>query len=65
MHNVNLDLLRAANRPDDPHGHHREEHLADLRAARRRRWLDRLARLRALIPRRPAPAPQACPEQPS
>jgi hypothetical protein len=63
MHNVNLDLLRAATRQADPHAHHRAAHLADLRAARRRRWQDRIARLRALFAQSPAPVPQACPEQ--
>ncbi|WP_374434360.1 hypothetical protein [Tabrizicola sp.] len=59
MHGVNLDLLRAASRPADPHAHHLADHLADRRAARRQRWLDRLARLRALLHR---PAPVARPE---
>lgn len=58
MHGVNLDLLRAASRPADPHAHHVADHLADLRAARRQRWLDRLARLRAFFNRH-APSAQA------
>lgn len=52
MHGVNLDLLRAATRRDDPHAHHRAEHLETLRATRRQRWLDRVARLRALFAHR-------------
>jgi hypothetical protein len=45
MHGVNLDLLRIA--PRSPHAQHRAEHLAALRAARRQRWTDALARLSA------------------
>lgn len=59
MHSVNLDLLRAAPRQADPHAHHRETHLAELRTSRRQRWQDRLARLRTLIAHRPTPAPHA------
>lgn len=62
MHSVNLDLLRATTPKDDPHAHHRAAHLADLRAARRLLWQDRIARLRALIARRPAHAPHTCPD---
>ena len=47
MHGVNLDLLRTA--PHCPHAHHRAEHLATLRAARRQRWSDALARLAARV----------------
>jgi hypothetical protein len=59
MHSVNLDLLHASARhhpdghPKDPHAHHRAEHLASLRAARRSRWrayLDRIRRAFALSP---------------
>lgn len=60
MHSVNVDLLRAATHRTDLHAHHRAAHLADLRAARRQRWQDRIARLRALCALLPAPAPQTC-----
>ena len=68
MHGVNLDLLRTGphhsdGRPKDPHAHHRAELLALQRATRRQRWLDRIARLRAVFIRQSAPAPQACPER--
>ena len=66
MHSVNLDLLRAAvSRQRDPYAHHKAEHLANLRAARRQRWLDSLARLCALFARHSAPIVQPCPERPS
>lgn len=66
MNSVNLDLLRAgARRHADPHAHHKAEHLANLRAARRQRWLDSLARLCALFARHSAPTVQPCPERPS
>ena len=64
MNGVNLDLLRAAvSRHGDPHAHHRAEHLANLRAARRQRWLDRIVRLRSLLAQRPAKAAHPCPNQ--
>ncbi|WP_137110024.1 hypothetical protein [Rhodobacter sp. SY28-1] len=63
MHGVNLDLLRATVRPTDRHAHHKSDHLADLREARRQHWLDRFARVRALFDQHRAPAPQPCPEQ--
>ena len=50
MHSVNLDLLHAVarrhadGRPLDLHAHHRAEHLAALRAARRRFWVQILSR---------------------
>lgn len=47
MHGVNLDLLRQA--PRSPHAHHRAEHLATLRAARRQRWTAALNRLAARV----------------
>lgn len=65
MHSVNLDLLRAATRPADPHAHHRSDHLDDLRIARHQRWRNRLARLRSLLRRPPVTTRQPCPEQTS
>lgn len=67
MHGVNLDLLRTLphhpdGRPKDPHAHHRAELLTQARAARRARWLARLARFRTLFARQSAPAAQACPD---
>jgi hypothetical protein len=62
MHSVNSDLLRAFathnpdGRPKDPHAHHRAELLALGRAARRKLWLDRIARLHGLFAHRPARA---------
>lgn len=63
MHTVNLDLLRAATACHDlAYAHHRDEHLAALRVARRQRWQDRIARLRALFPQRSVLAAKACPD---
>lgn len=63
MHSVNLDLLHASARPADPHAHHRAEHLADLRTVCRQRWLERLARLRALFAHHPAAVGEPCPDR--
>ncbi|MBP9047546.1 MAG: hypothetical protein KBF85_04655 [Tabrizicola sp.] len=57
MHGVNLDLLRPV--PRCPHAHHRAEHLAILRAARRRRWAAALARLVAWASSKPRATAQA------
>jgi hypothetical protein len=44
MHGINTDLLRAMSRhhadgrPKDPYAHHRAEHLAQRREARRQHW---------------------------
>jgi len=58
MYGVNLDLLRPA--PRCPHAHHRAEHLATLRAARRQRWTAAFARLTAWV----APKPHAVVQAP-
>jgi hypothetical protein len=69
MHGVNLDLLQttrhhANGTPKDPHAQHRAEHLANLRAARRDIWRNRLARWRKALSVRTVPQAQPCTDQP-